>query len=105
MATEQFPHLPPGIRPAPMHDPITPGQPDPIGVHPSTGQPIKTGENAPFIQINTGSNNQKMFEQVMKMAQDAEVKREAAAKEQERLALLPLNEFKTYIETAGPLQL
>ena len=46
-----------------------------------------------------------MFDEMMKMAQEAEAKREAAAKEQERLALLPLNEFKTYIESAGPLQL
>jgi len=107
MATRQLPNLPDdqGINPFPQHDPVTPGQADPIGVHPSTGQPIKDGQNAPFIQINTGQDNQKMFQEVMAMAKAAEEKRAKAAIEQERLALLPLNEFKAYLESAGPTQL
>ena len=105
--SSQLPNVPEdqGITPYPSHDPVTPGQPDPIGVHPSTGQPIKEGKDAPFIQINTGQNNLEMFNQVMAMAKAAEEKRAAAAIEQERLALLPLNEFKAYLESAGPAQL
>jgi len=100
MAVPGYPYIDPesGIRPSITHDPITPGQQDPA-VSPSG----LVKQNYPINRYS--SPDKDYMEQILEMAQAAYKKREAAVKEQLRLARLPLSEFKTFLSTAGPLQL